>query len=299
MENITIVILTYKTPKNIILDCLKSISKNIKILIVENSEKFINSDQILSEYKNVNIVCTGENLGYGAGNNFGIKSVKTDHILILNPDVICDKNFFSNISDVVKEAKDFSIIGCQYLYDKTFMPAGFFDKKKNEEFIEYFKNHETNDLLEVDWVTGCSLLINLKKFRNTLIFDENFFLYFEEFDLCKSLKDKGEKVYSSKKLKIHHLGLKSSLDENSVNKKSINRLREWHWMWSSFYFYKKNYNYFYALNKIFGKLVKAFFKLIFYILIFNENEKEKYKYRFLGILNGILCRPSSFRDNNN
>ena len=299
MENITVVILTYKTPKNIILDCLKSISKNIKILIVENSEKFINSDQILSEYKNVNIVCTGENLGYGAGNNFGIKSVKTDYILILNPDVICDKNFFSNISDVVKEAKDFSIIGCQYLYDKTFMPAGFFDKKKNEEFIEYFKNHETNDLLEVDWVTGCSLLINLKKFKNNLIFDENFFLYFEEFDLCKSLKDKGEKVYSSKKLKIHHLGLKSSVDENSVNKKSINRLREWHWMWSSFYFYKKNYNYFYALNKIFGKFVKAFFKLIFYILIFNKNEKEKYKYRFLGILNGILCRPSSFRDNNN
>ena len=299
MENITIVILTYKTPKNIILDCLKSISKNIKILIVENSEKFINSDQILSEYKNVNIVCTGENLGYGAGNNFGIKSVKTDYILILNPDVICDKNFFSNISDVVKEAKDFSIIGCQYLYDKTFMPAGFFDKKKNEEFIEYFKNHETNDLLEVDWVTGCSLLINLKKFKNNSIFDENFFLYFEEFDLCKSLKDKGEKVYSSKKLKIHHLGLKSSLDENSVNKKSINRLREWHWMWSSFYFYKKNYNYFYALNKIFGKFVKAFFKLIFYILIFNKNEKEKYKYRFLGILNAILCRPSSFRDNNN
>ena len=299
MENITVVILTYKTPKNIILDCLKSISKNIKILIVENSEKFINSDQILSEYKNVNIVCTGENLGYGAGNNFGIKSVKTDYILILNPDVICDKNFFSNISDVVKEAKDFSIIGCQYLYDKTFMPAGFFDKNKNEEFIEYFKNHETNDLLEVDWVTGCSLLINLKKFKNNLIFDENFFLYFEEFDLCKSLKDKGEKVYSSKKLKIHHLGLKSSVDENSVNKKSINRLREWHWMWSSFYFYKKNYNYFYALNKIFGKFVKAFFKLIFYILIFNKNEKEKYKYRFLGILNGILCRPSSFRDNNN
>ena len=139
MENITIVILTYKTPKNIILDCLKSISKNIKILIVENSEKFINSDQILSEYKNVNIVCTGENLGYGAGNNFGIKSVKTDYILILNPDVICDKKFFSNISDVVKEAKDFSIIGCQYLYDKTFMPAGFFDKKKMRNLLSISK----------------------------------------------------------------------------------------------------------------------------------------------------------------
>ena len=299
MENITVVILTYKTPKKIIIDCLKSISKNIKILLVENSEKYINSEEILLDHNNVNIVCTGKNLGYGGGNNFGIKSVKTDYVLILNPDIICDKDFFNNISNVIEEAEDFSIIGCQYMYDKTFMPAGFFNSKINEDFIGHFKNDNIKELTKVDWVTGCSLLVNLKKFENRKIFDENFFLYFEEFDLCMSLKNKGAKVYSSKKLKVHHLGLKSSLDENSSNEKSINRLREWHWMWSTFYFYKKNYNYFYALNKIFGKFIKAFFKSIFFSLTFNKNEKEKYKYRFLGILNGILNKPSNFRDNNN
>ena len=56
MENITVVILTYKTPKNIILDCLKSINKNIKILIIEYSEKFINSEIIMSEFNNVKII---------------------------------------------------------------------------------------------------------------------------------------------------------------------------------------------------------------------------------------------------
>ena len=130
MENITIVILTYKTPKNsIILDCLKSISKNIKILIVENSEKFINSDQILSEYKNVNIVCTGENLGYGAGNNFGIKSVKTDYILILNPDVICDKNFFQIFLTLLKRQRIFQLLAVNIYTIKLSCPQAFLTKK--------------------------------------------------------------------------------------------------------------------------------------------------------------------------
>ena len=297
MKNITVLILTFHTPENIILNCLNSIDKNIKVLIVENSETFVHKDKILSKFNNVEILCTGKNLGYGGGNNFGIKTVKTDYILILNPDVVCGKDFFTNLSNVIKESKDFTIVGCQYLQDKIFMPAGFFDNKENEEFTKCFKNDEINDLVKVDWVTGCSMLLNLKKFDNKKIFDENFFLYFEEFDLCKSLKKKGGKVYSSKKLKIHHLGFKSSFEENSSHRKSINRLREWHWMWSSFYFYRKNFSYLYALRKILGKLLKSAFKVILYSLLLNQKEKEKYKYRFLGIFNSILNRPSKFRDN--
>ena len=297
MKNITVLILTFHTPENIILDCLNSIDKDVKILIVENSETFVHKNKILSKFNNVEILCTGKNLGYGGGNNFGINTVKTDYILILNPDVVCGKDFFTNLSDVIKESKDFTIIGCQYLQDKIFMPAGFFDKKENEEFTKCFKNDEINDLVKVDWVTGCSMLLNLKKFDNKKIFDENFFLYFEEFDLCKSLKKKGEKVYSSKKLKIHHLGFKSSFEENSSHRKNINRLREWHWMWSTFYFYKKNFSYLYAFKKILGKLLKSAFKVILYSLLLNQKEKEKYKYRFLGIFNSILNRPSKFRDN--
>ena len=81
MKNITTLILTFHTPENIILDCLNSIDKDIKVLIVENSETFDHKDKILSKFNNVEILCTGKNLGYGGGNNFGIKTVKTDEKL--------------------------------------------------------------------------------------------------------------------------------------------------------------------------------------------------------------------------
>ena len=296
MKNITVVIVTYHTPKDIILDCLNSIDKDIKVLIVENSEKFSDENLIKSKFNNVKILCSGSNLGYGAGNNFGIKQVETDYVLILNPDTICDKNFFSQISNVISDVNDFSIIGCQYLDDDVFMPAGFFDIKKNKEFTKNFRENRIGYITKVDWVTGQSMLINLKKFKNKEIFDEKFFLYFEEFDLCKSLSLKGENVFSTNKLKIKHLGFKSSFDDNSIQRKSLNRMREWHWMWSTFYFYKKNFSYLYAVHKVIGKFIKALLKIIFYSITFNNLQKEKYKYRFLGIFNAILGRPSNFRD---
>ncbi len=299
MKNITVIIVTFHTPENIILDCLNSIDKSVKVVIIENSNKFLYQDSIQSRFNNVQILCSGKNLGYGAGNNLGLKQVNTDYALILNPDTVCEEKFFDKISNVIEDANNFSIIGCQYLKDPIFMPAGFFDKKKNNEFVENFKNNKIEELAKVDWVTGQSMIINLNKFKDKNIFDEKFFLYFEEFDLCKSLSVKKENVFSSSKLKIRHLGFKSSYDETSIHRKNIYRLREWHWMWSTFYFYKKNFGYLYAFSKVFGKLIKSFFKTIFYTITFNQREKEKYKYRFLGIYSAIIGRSSDFRDHIN
>jgi N-acetylglucosaminyl-diphospho-decaprenol L-rhamnosyltransferase len=295
MKNLTVVIVTYKTPEKIILDCLKSIDSKIKVLIIENSENFKHKNQILSQFNNVEVLCTGKNLGYGSGNNYGIKSAKTDYVLILNPDVICAKDFFSNITELIFKTEDFSIIGCQYLYDNVFMPAGFFNKKKNNEFIKDFKNNNLRSLSKVEWVTGCSMLLNLKKFETKNIFDQNFFLYFEEFDLCKSVIKTGKNIYTSDKLKVHHLGFKSSLGENEIENLNAINIKDWHYMWSSFYFYKKNYNYIYALIKLLGKFLKAFVKMMFYSITSKKNLKNKYLFRFLGLLSSILCRPSNFR----
>ena len=292
LNDITAVIVTYKTSEKIIFDCLKSLDPKVKIIIIENSTNFIHEKNVLSNFPNTKIVCTGENLGYGKGNNFGLKLVKTNFALILNPDVVCNKDFFINIEDVISETKDFTIIGCQYVNDKIFMPAGFFDKNKNADFKKKFLNNNVEPLIKVEWVTGCSLLINLNKFQTKEIFDEKFFLYFEEIDLCKSIIDKGENIFSSQKLKIHHLGFKSSIDENMIN---LDELREWHWMWSSFYYYKKNYNYFYALYQMIGKFIKSIIKLFFYSITFQNDKKNKYLYRFLGLLNSLLNKPSHFR----
>ena len=295
MKDLTVVIVTYKTPEKIILDCLRSIDSEIKVLIIENSENFEHKNQILSQFNNVKILCTGKNLGYGAGNNYGIRSAKTDYILILNPDVICAKDFFSNLSELIIKIEDFSIIGCQYLYDNIFMPAGFFNKKKNNQFVKDFRINNINSLAKVEWVTGCSMLLNLKKFNTKNIFDQNFFLYFEEFDLCKSIIKANKNIYTSNKLKIHHLGFKSSTGKNDIENFNAINIKDWHYMWSSFYFYKKNHGYIFALIKLSGKFLRALCKMIFYSITFQKKLKNKYLYRFLGLFNSMMCRPSDFR----
>lgn len=295
LDDLTIVILTFQTPDEIILNCLRSIDKNVKIIIVENSKTFLHEKIISSEFPNVKIICTGKNLGYGGGNNFGLKLVKTNYALILNPDVVCEKNLFDNIPKEINKIKDFAILGFQYSFDKIFMPAGFFDERKNAQFIEDFKNDRIDSISNVEWVTGCSLLINLKEFKNRNIFDENFFLYFEEFDLCKSLIDTGKNVFTAKELKIHHLGFKSSLNEKKEDNLKMIKLKDWHYMWSSFYFYKKNYSYVYAFRKFLGKFLSSFFKIIFYTITFQKLNRDKYLYRFLGLLNSMIGKPANYR----
>ena len=139
------------------------------------------------------------------------------------------------------------------------------------------------------------MLINLEKFKNKELFDKNFFLYFEEFDLCKSIIDDGNEIFTSKELKIHHLGFKSSLDKNIDQNSKMISLKDWHYMWSSFYFYKKNYGYIFALIKFSGKFLRTFLKMVFYSITFQKEQRKKYLYRFLGLFNSIIGRPSSFR----
>ncbi len=294
-NDLTVVIVTFQTPEKIILDCLRSINKDVNIIIVENSETFSHEEAVNSEFFNVKIVCTGKNLGYGKGNNFGLKQVKTDYALILNPDVICSENLFEKIPEVVNNIKNFAIIGFQYSYDKIFMPAGFFDEKKNSQFIENFKNDKINTISSVEWVRGCSMLLNLREFKDIEIFDKNFFLYFEEFDLCKSLINSGKNIFIAKELKIHHLGFKSSIGDKKNDNSKMIKLKDWHYMWSSFYFYRKNYGYIYALKKFIGKFLSSLFKMILYSILFQKINRDKYLYRFLGLLNSMLGKSSNYR----
>ena len=78
-SDLSVVVVTYKTNLNILEKCLSSIDPSVKIIIVENSSKFINEDQISNKYKNVSIFCSGENIGYGRGNNFGLQKVETNY----------------------------------------------------------------------------------------------------------------------------------------------------------------------------------------------------------------------------
>ena len=294
-KKITIVIVTYQTDRKILRKCLKSINKNFKILIVENSKKFENQKLFLKEFKNLQIVCSGSNLGYGRGNNYGLSRVRTRYALILNPDTQLKSSFFPILRTILKKKTNFHLIGCSQNKKNNSLPAGYFDEERNKNFEKVINTKKLNSLEKVDWIRGFSMIVDLKKFNKRNIFDENYFLYLEEIDLCKSIKRKKGNIYYAKNLKVNHFGFKGSIGALKSKNKNAEDLRNWHYMWSSFYFYRKNYSYLFALKKMTGKLFRSLFKILIYFLFFQKTKKNKYLYRFYGILSSMVGMKSYYR----
>ena len=293
IDNLTAVILTYKTNEKILSDCLDSIDSKVKVLIVENSKNYLFKENITKKYPGLNIIMTGKNFGYGKGNNFGITEVKTRYALILNPDVILEQDFFKKIDKYLDQKINFHIIGANYRNDSTWKSSGLFSEfdKRVKFNNEEKSNHDSLEV--VDWVSGNAMLVDLKKFDTRNLFDENIFLYFEEFDLCRRVKSREGKIYSGKDLYVKHLGKKSSTENN--HNLEFELLRNWHWMWSTFYYQKKYYGYFYAVYKTYGKLFRSIFYFFLYAILLNTEKRKLYSARTLGIINGILGKKSWYR----
>ncbi len=274
-EDITIVINTFKSDEKIN-TCLESIDNSYKVILIENSKNNEFKKQIESKYPNVQCYLSGENLGYAKGNNFGLAKVKSKYALILNPDAKLENDTLEKFLITAKKIKNFSIIG----------PA------KQDEYSKNFQNHSKEELIQVNYLKGFAMFLNLEEFEQIGFFDENFFIYLEEMDLCKRLIKEGKKIYLDKKIIIHHLG-------GSSHNKSINfemeLSRNWHWMWSTFYFNKKHFGYLNSLIKVFPKFLSSFFKIIFYFLIFNSEKKKIYFQRFSGLYNSMIGKKSWYR----
>jgi len=275
-NQITIVITTYKS-ENKIIKCLESIDQNCKILVIENSNNKDLKNKIEKNFKNVECILAGKNLGYAKGNNLGLSKVKTSYALIINPDAILQKETINNFFKTANKIKEFAIIG----------PA-----------IQDEKNltNNLNNLTEVNSIKGFAMFLNIKEFKNIGFFDENFFIYLEEIDLCRRLKKNNKKIYVDPTILIAHQGGSSHEEEYNFE---MELSRNWHWMWSTFYFKKKYNGYLFALSSVFGKIISSIIKYIFYFFLHNKRKRLIYKHRFLGLYNSILGKPSWYRPHNN
>ena len=107
-QNLTVIIVTFKSEK-VIHDCIQSIDSEIRILIIDNSNSKIFKENLEKKYENVSCILSEKNLGMGAGNNLGIKNVKTDFAFILNPDVVLDLNAINEINNDCDNLLEYSL----------------------------------------------------------------------------------------------------------------------------------------------------------------------------------------------
>ena len=273
--DLTVIITSFHS-RDKIFSCIESIEKSIKIIVIENSNDEKLKEEIHSKYQNVECILSKENLGYGAGNNLGLSKVETSYALIVNPDVILNtdaiKNFFISIDNL----EDFGIIA----------PISHNEKYNN------FNIKDDRKIKEVDNVKGFAMFLNMKNLKQINFFDDNFFLYFEEIDLCKRLKNNNSKIFIDPSIKVDHLG---GASHNLEIEKPMELSRNWHWMWSTFYFHKKHYGYLTAVIKILPKLSSSLIKFIIFFITFQKYKSEIYKHRLSGIINSVLLRKSWYR----
>jgi len=274
-NKITVVINTFKSEDKIH-NCLKSIDINFKVIVVENSKNTNFKKELESKYSNVECILAGENLGYAKGNNLGLSKVISRFALILNPDAMLEKNTLDNFLISANKINNFAIIG----------PA------KQNEFSTEDENEDKENVFQVDKLKGFAMFLNLEQFEDIGFFDKNFFIYLEEMDLCKRLRQKNKKIYLDKNIKIHHLGGSS---HNSLIDFEMELSRNWHWMWSTFYYNKKHYGFVNALLKVSGKFFSSIFKIFFYTLIFNKKKKKIYFHRYLGLIHSMIGNKSWYR----
>ena len=270
-KDLSIVIVTFKS-EDIISKCLKSIPSDIKVIIVENSKNEKFKKDLENKYKNVDCILTGNNRGYAAANNIGLNLVKTKYALVLNPDCILGHEAISNFFITANNVQDFHLIG----------PAQ--DQMNNIDF-------KNTNFIEVENIKGFAIFFNMSKFSNKF-FDENYFLYFEEIDLCKYVKKNNGKIYLDKNILIKHEGASSV---KKLNKTELEKNRNWHWMWSTFYFHKKHKGFLLALIIILPNLLSSFFKIFIYMLILNKEKHSIYVCRLSGIFNSIIGKKSWYR----
>ncbi len=273
-KDITAVITSFRS-ENKILNCIKSLGKDIKIIVIENSNNARLKEKLEKEFSNLKCILSDENLGYAKGNNLGLSLVKTKFALIINPDAAAHEDTIDNFLSTAKLKSDFAIIG------------PYIQEEKSNINLETAKG-----IFQVKSVKGFAMFLNLEQFKNIGYFDENFFIYFEEIDLCKRLIKNNKQIFLDTNIKIHHKG--GTSHDNSINYE-MEKSRNWHWMWSSFYFHKKHYGYMSGLIKILPKLVSSIIKFIIYLFIFKKFKSDVYKYRVLGIINSVLLKKSWYR----
>jgi len=275
----TVIIVTFKS-ETVIFECLKNINHFKQIFILDNSNDANLEIKIKSQYPNIFFFKSKYNLGYSRGHNFLLKMVKTKYALLISPDVIFDFEEFSKIHYADRFLNgDYAVLAP---YDPNSL-------KKNYGFNSRIAKSVNQSIYSVDYVHGFFMFMNVMKIKSVGFFDKNFFLYNEDIDLCNRIKLSNEKIYIIKNLKVSHISSASSDIGNEYYK-----CKDWHWMWSKFYLYKKNKGYFYAFLNYLPILLKLLLKLLFFFFISNKLYLKNLM-RFKGLLNSMLLKKSFYR----
>ncbi len=224
MITVSIILVNYNGAQ-ITIDCLHSIRSQLhsvpyEVIVVDNASTDQSADLIQETFPEVKLLRQSENRGFGAGNNIGARNASGKYLFFLNTDTILTCDLLPHLIEVMEKDSSIGIVGPRLLNSdgslqlSTARSISFWgeyqdlkqklDYRNLEQRSRIYEQFET--MQEVDIVIGAALFMRKKLFESLGGFDETFFMYFEESDLCQRAKLKGWKNIYVPSISLIHLG---------------------------------------------------------------------------------------------
>ncbi len=287
----TIIIVTFNS-RAIVKDCLDSIARNsreklYKTIVVDNCSNDGSQEFIKEHYPWVKLIASKKNRGFGAGNNLGVKQAEGDWVFILNPDTVVIDSAIEILSQFLKSNPNVGCVGpgilnqkyeqtvSYYAFNKLFMsmyhavglskiiPVNRIDGKWT------VGARQVDRPIEVDRILGAAMMIPIEVINQTGGFDERFFLFSEEEDLCYRIISEGYKVIYNPEAKVMHEGGDAVKNVFPLAVAAAN--------WSKFLFIEKHFGKIKAHISRFGWLKMILLRYFIYRLTHRKPDPLKIK----------------------
>ena len=241
--DLSVIIVNYNV-KEFLQNLIHSIEKasaNIskEIIVIDNASDDGSNDLLKEKFPQIKLIINDKNLGFGKANNIGLKKASGDYILLINPDTIVAEDTFEKMLEFFRSNPKAGLAGCKILNpDGTLQlacrrsfpgPWTSFTKvtglssifPKSKLFARYNLTYlDENQTYEVDAISGSFMIMRKEVYEKVGGFDEQFFMYGEDLDLCYRIQKAGDKVFYVHTTQIiHYKGestKRSSLDETKV-----------------------------------------------------------------------------------
>ncbi|PIR94661.1 hypothetical protein COT97_00170 [Candidatus Falkowbacteria bacterium CG10_big_fil_rev_8_21_14_0_10_39_11] len=261
--DLSIVILNYKS-KRLVRNCIRAIKESnlqvdFEIIVVDNDSRD-NIVNDLSQYApDVKFVSSAKNIGMGGGNNIGIKVASGKYIIVMNPDIFVFKDSLQLLYNFIHQNPDIGLAAPRLLnpdrslqhtcyewygsltplYRRTFLGRMKFAQKDLDRFI--MKDFDHQSIRDVSWCQGSCFIVSKKVFDQVGLFDDRFFMYFEDTDLCRRMWNNNFRVTYVGTIEVIHMHMKMS--RGGLLQLFTNKLTRMHissWMKYSWKHRKKN-----------------------------------------------------------
>lgn len=201
-----------------LIKCLDSLSaiKNqgfsFEVIVVDNNSGDDEITKISESYPAFRFILNTINGGFGYGCNTGSRSASGKCLLFLNPDTVVTGEALAGLLGVREQNPDFTILSCRQVNEKgrDTNAAGEFPAFRTLTGImrslggKKNRAESTNDIIFPDWVSGSFIMISKEDFNRIGGFCEDYWMYFEDVDLCSRIRNSGGRIAYHRKITIEH-----------------------------------------------------------------------------------------------